>query len=220
MKENLRLSGHPDVELSFTPPGGSKQNPIERCHREVWSIVRSRGFVKKLKNVQEWRSRLEEIACIIYQRPLCRTDDGRILTPCSLAFGSSYGVEGSRVQAVREYFYTECFLIRRRRHNPRERRGHLVTGAFVLVHKPNPTKDELPYEVGRLIENAAGVAIVRMGGKNIRVPVRSIAPQESVDSSEGRVVTESTGSTREMSLSTSQPSMSTQNSQKQTVQHD
>ena len=220
MKENLRLSGHPDVELSFTPPGGSKQNPIERCHREVWSIIRSRGFVKKLKNVQEWRSRLEEIACIINQRPLCRTDDGRILTPCSLAFGSSYGVEGSRVQAVREYFYTECFLIRRRRHNPRERRAHLLTGAFVLVHKPNPTKDELPYKVGRLIENAAGVAIVRMSGKNIRVPVTSIAPLESVDSSEGRVVTESTESTMEMSLSTSQPSISTQNSEEQNVQHE
>ena len=211
MKNDLLLSGHPDIEFSFTPPGGSKQNPIERCHREVWSIIRSRGFVKKLRNVQEWKSRLEEIACVINQRPLCRTDDDRILTPCSLAFGSSYGLDGSRVQAVREYFYTQCFLIRRRRHNPHQRRAQLVTGAFVLVHKPNPTKDELPYQVGRLIENAAGVAIVRMGGKNVRVPVTSIAPLESVDSPEGRVVTESTESTREMSLSTSQPSASIQN---------
>ena len=194
----LRLAGHPDLEIVHTPVAGSQQNPVERAHRECWQIIRARGFVKILKKNPESQNCLDLISSVINQRPLVRSSEETVLTPAILAFGSCHGVDGSIIQSIRSYFYRECFLLRRRRHNPHQRREMLSVGCFVLIHKSNPLKEELPYKVGRLIEYYAGTAIVRSAGKNLRVPVTSLCPLDeffnadaSGDSSGGRVVNNS-----------------------------
>ena len=174
----LKNSGHPDLVIEHTPPHGSTSNPVERAHRECWAILRSREFVRHLRK-DDWRSCLEDVSATINRRPIAVYHENNryeILTPAKLAFGSCFGVDGARVVHVRQYFYEQVFLIRRRRHTPQARRALLSVGALVLVKNVESTKLDLPFDVARIVSINKGSLTISTKGVVKKVPTTIVAP--------------------------------------------
>jgi hypothetical protein len=147
----LRTNGHPDLEIVHTPVHGSTSNPIERIHRECWSVLRSRPFVKHLRR-DNWKDCIEDVSATINRRPIGIYEvEGKfeVLTPAKLAFGACYGVDGARVIHIRRFFYEQIFLIRRRRHTPQARRASMAVGSLVLIKNFDSSKLDLPFDIAR-----------------------------------------------------------------------
>jgi hypothetical protein len=67
------------MEFHHTAPYASHQNPVERSHRELWSVLRARKFAKAVQQD------LEEVSWIVNRRPLGVYTDGTVITPALLA---------------------------------------------------------------------------------------------------------------------------------------
>ena len=83
--QQLNGYGHTITEVTITDKGASETNPVERLHKEAWSIVRCKQFDRLRGHIEE--QDLEEIASIVSSRPLGLEDNGSIITPATLAFG-------------------------------------------------------------------------------------------------------------------------------------
>jgi hypothetical protein len=195
----LRRSGHPDLEVSRTPVAGSVANPVERMHRELWTLVRSRGLLKLTSD------ELEAAAAVINQRPLAIHREGSsviVITPAKLAFGSSHGVDGVALAAFRQEFYERYFLLYRRRHNSSVRRMLLTISSYVLVSNKAAEWDRAQslFHIGQVVAIGKGFLTIRFTSGQVKdVSTDMVAPldryffEESTtdiagDSSEGRVV--------------------------------
>jgi len=178
---SIATSEWPGVEFTTTAPYASHQNPVERAHREVWSILRARRFAKAvLEDVENVTNEdLEEIAWIINRRPLGVYRDGAMITPAGLAWGASHSGTGSKLAEVRRYFYENIFLLLRRRHLPsrRSRRATVSIGEIVLFQAgPEKGKHEFVHDVGRIIAIEGNSAIVKNSKNVFRVASNFIVP--------------------------------------------
>jgi hypothetical protein len=224
LKDNLisklRSTGHPDLIATKTPVDGSVANPVERQHRDLWQLVRTRGFMRSLPQAgttDELNRALEEAAAVINHRPLAFHRDAGvtdIITPAKLAFGSCHGLDGGVNLRFRQLFYEQYFLIYRRRHNQAYRRMKLHVGAYTLVINKTGDKTQQPFNIGHLTEIGKGFLMVRFTtGEIKKIATNCVAPLDRYfyedreqhpleDSSGGHVV----NSTRndEFSGSTSQ----------------
>ncbi len=137
----------PGIKFYHTAPYAIHQNPVERSHREVWSVLRARKFTKAVQQDIEnvTNEDLEEISWIVNRRPLGVKTDGAVITPALLAWGASHGRTNERLKEVRKYFYEEIFLLFRRRHLPSRglRRASVSIGEIVLFqHGQKESKAE------------------------------------------------------------------------------
>ena len=194
----LKRSGHPDLEVSRTPVGGSVANPVERMHRELWTLVRSRRLLSLNPN------ELDAAAAVINHRPLATYRDGSsviVVTPAKLAFGSSYGFNGQELAEFKQEFYERYFLLYRRRHNSGARRMLITISSYVLVSNKAAewNRTDMLFHVGQVIAIGKGSLTIRFTSGEIRdVSTNMVAPLEryffdenaaetAVDSPGGRV---------------------------------
>ena len=187
LKDNLitklRGSGHPDLTATKTPVDGSVANPVERQHRDLWQLVRTRGFMRSLPpagTTDELNRALEEAASVINHRPLAFHRDAGvtdIITPAKLAFGSCHGLDGDVNLKFRRLFYEQYFLIYRRRHNQAYRRMKLHVGAYALVINKTIDKTQQPFHIGCLTEIGKGFLMVRFTtGESKKIATNCVAP--------------------------------------------
>jgi hypothetical protein len=181
LRNALRRAGHLSCEVTVTPKGASEQNPVERLHREVWSVIRCRKFGAKLKLAMESGGEvngqilLDEISSIVNSRPIGYDPDAPpgagVITPAMLAFGRSSGSEKTisvRLIELRRFFYEACFDALRRRFNSRSPRNHLYVGQRVLLREASGYRGDFPVKVGKII-SVDGPRISALEGGRTRV---------------------------------------------------
>lgn len=179
------------VEFSFRAPHASQQNPVERSHRELWSLLRVRKFVKAIDEDGEMISNetLEWVSSIANSRPLGVDPEGQVITPSLLAWGANWSTGKDKLKHVREFFYSNLFAMSRRRHLPNRnvRRTSVYIGMKVLFQHRGPAtlqKDEFGHEVGTVVGvgtpgNTSSV-VVKAKGKDYRVHSSAIIPLSPV----------------------------------------
>lgn len=159
----------------------SSQNPVERAHRDMWSILRSRKSTKSLsEDIQDITNEvLEEVMCIVNRRPL-GTQGDTVVTPARLAWGANQiGPGGERLENFRRFFYENLFALNRRRHLPnrRLRRAFVPVGDMVLFqHGTREAKDQFEHRVGRVIAIEGNIITVQSQGKEVKVGSASVIP--------------------------------------------
>jgi len=169
------------IEFSFRAAYLSNQNPVERMHREMWSVVKARKFSKALDedDVTINQDTLEEVCAIINLRPLGVLPSGEVVTPALLAWGANHSQGSTKLTEVRRYFYENIFALQRRRHLPNRhlRRTPVSIGTNVLFQYGGPgRKDEYLHDVGRITEVSGNVVSVRSKGKTYRVGASAVIP--------------------------------------------
>ena len=164
----LQALGHTSCEVSHTPVGASQCNPVERLHREVWSVLRSRKFCARITACpgDPW----DEICYIINCRPLgFDSQKLTLITPAALAFGSLAAAGpprpiDDRLHGLRDYFYNSLFDEQRRRfHSANIRRAAVHVNQLCLTRNQEANKLDYPVDIGK---------IVAIGPKGISVLVR------------------------------------------------
>jgi hypothetical protein len=183
----IRAAGHFEVEFTTAPTYAPRQSPVERMHRELWSIFRSRKFSATLTKggVEIDNDMLDEVSAIINSRPLYTAatprDGEMIITPSFLAFGVAHGTTGAALFAIRRYFYENYFLLLRRRHlPPRARRHAIFIGQMVLgLDGSHKSKHEYPFVVGRVAEINGGQVKITSGGQTRIFESSAVAPLPS-----------------------------------------
>jgi hypothetical protein len=174
----LKRSGHPDLEVSRTPVAGSVANPIERMHRELWTLVRSRKLLSLSPEA------LDAAAAVINHRPLAFHRDASsviVVTPAKLAFGSSYGFNGQDLAKFKQEFYERYFLLYRRRHNSGVRRMMITISSYVLVSNKAAQwgRTDMLFHVGQVIAIGKGFLTIRFTSGEIKdVSTDMVAPLE------------------------------------------
>jgi len=167
LPKELKQLGHHQVTITTTDKGASETNPVERPHREVWSILRS----KHLKRVNGLISEgdLLGIVSIINSRPIGIDDDGLIITPATLALGPAQSDRGiaTRLCEVRDRFYQQHFDQLRRRYSTKGiRLGTLVVGTNVLIYSPSGFKGDQRFKTARIVRIDGPKVTVRLISKN------------------------------------------------------
>jgi hypothetical protein len=153
LPKELQKLGHQLVSITTTDKGASETNPVERPHREVWSILRYK-HIKRINGLISDEDLLDIVA-IINSRPIGIDDDGSVITPATLAFGPAHSNEpiGSRLIQVRERFYQQHFDQLRRRYSTKQiRLGSIRIGTNVLVYQPGVFKGSDQFTVARIIK--------------------------------------------------------------------
>jgi hypothetical protein len=171
-----------DPDIVYTSPDAPYTNPVERIHRDVLSIIRSKKFLRLcvIEN-SGCQDALDEISGIINQRPLGRfvSSDGReaVLTPALLAWGGT--ASANNLRELRTYFYELCFANLRRSHrlsNNGKRRGDILIGQRALLLNPT-TKLQFPFELCRIVDIQGAYFIVMLSdGREKRVGAMQLAP--------------------------------------------
>ncbi len=176
----IAMGQDPDIE--YTTPDAPYTNPVERTHREVLSIIRSKKFLRLcVLDKSRCQDALDEIASVINQRPLGRyaSPDGReaVLTPALLAWGGT--ALAYNLKELRAYFYELCFANLRRvyqKSSNGQRRGNIMIGQRALLMNPT-TKLKFPFELCRVVDIQGAYFIVMMSdGKEKRVGSMQLAP--------------------------------------------
>lgn len=197
----LRAEGHLQLAVTNTAPYSSQQNPVERLHREMWSILRTRRLGHLVAEHVITDELLEGVSAIINRRPLGVSTDGPrwiVVTPARLAFGSAYNQTGSELHGIRTFYYEECFLQFRRRQLPSkgQRRAPLRVGMVVLCYDPTAGKAELSFFAARVVAMEPGNRVQVRGptGDLRKVTANTVVPladyfqvDHSPDSLEGHV---------------------------------
>jgi hypothetical protein len=194
LEQELRVRGHVSCTTTTTTKGASQTNPVERLHRELWSILRCRKFcsrmteaLRRAKGGEEMEGILDEICYIINSRPLGYDEtDKSAITPATLAFGRA-SAEGrsisERLREVREYFYNYCFDDLRRRHI-KVRRVLTTVGQKVLAHIPSKYKGDFPVVAGEVCGIDGAKISVRSAGKIYEVSSQQILPLKKFETTE------------------------------------
>lgn len=176
----IAMGQDPDIE--YTTPDAPYTNPVERTHREVLSIIRSKKFLRLcVLDKSRCQDALDEISSVINQRPLGRyaSPDGReaVLTPALLAWGGT--ALAYNLKELRAYFYELCFANLRRVHQKSsngQRRGSVLVGQRALLLNPT-TKLKFPFELCRVVDIQGPYFIVMTSdGKEKRVGSMQLAP--------------------------------------------
>ena len=159
------------VEFSTTAPYESSQDPVDRCPREVWSLIRARKAARFIGDEIN-NEVLESVDSIINQRPLGVYEDQKTVVPPARLAWSCNHVCGQRLTEFRECFYANLFSWFRRRHLPN--RFHpiaLGVGSFVLypISASEETKDTFSHAFGRIVGIDGNVFSIESGGKLYKV---------------------------------------------------
>jgi hypothetical protein len=163
-------------EISFTVPNAPYNNPVERMHAEVRSIIRTSKFKQRcLIDSRGVQLTLDTIANIVNQRPIGVFED-EIITPALLAWGSRWSTQ--LLPQLRSYFYERCFELLRRTHlRSSQRRGNLVVGARALLSTPQSGKLSTPFSLCRIVDVVGNHILVRTSdGKTRKVGSAQLAP--------------------------------------------
>lgn len=182
----LAKSEWPGAEFSNTAPYASHQNPVERAHRDVWSVLRARKFSKLLTEETGPLNNeiLEEVGYILNRRPLGVYRDGTVITPAVLAWGASYGRDGESLQTLKKYFYEEIFHMFRRRHLPSRymRRNAVSVGQIVLAQLgPVSDKMEFSHTIGKIVAMTGNVVTVKNSSATFNVASNAVVPLNFAD---------------------------------------
>jgi hypothetical protein len=168
------------IEFSNRAPHVSQQNPVERSHREMWSLLRARKFTRALDDDNQDLSNetLEEVCGILNRRPLGLFPDGTVITPAVLAWGANHTSGAARLQEVRKYFYENIFAIYRRRHLPKRqvRRSVIFVGQKVLYQYGPSDKMDYAHGLGTVVGIHGAVVHVRAQGKTLQVGTGEVIP--------------------------------------------
>ena len=180
--ESLARKEWNGVEFFKRAPYESSQNLVERSHKDMWSVLRSRKASKLLRE-EVWDITdqvLEEVCYIVNRRPLGVTETGEVVTPAKLAWGSNWiGDGGNRLVKFREFFYENLFALHRRRHLPNRkmRRALVPVGDMVLYqYAVRGAKDEFEHEVGKVVAIDGNIVTVQSRKREYKVGSSSIIP--------------------------------------------
>ena len=121
---------------------------------------------------------LEEVCFIVNRRPLGTTEEGSIVTPALLAWGSNCIQGTDKLVNVRRYFYENLFAMQRRRHMPsrHQRRAILSVGTNVLFQYGHGDKAEFHHDVGQVVAIDGSSLTIRAGRKSYKVASSAIIP--------------------------------------------
>ena len=168
-----------DIQHELTPVGAKYRLSVERLHREVWSVLRGRKFGRHITNsltaeVEVNERIVEEICYIINQRPLIQSP--ALITPAKLAFGpvTACGEISPQLVTLRDYFYTNWFIILRRRIGKVKRRVGL--GDHVLIRRQNRLKSQFPFSTGRVIGITGSELMIEADRKKFRAGCYEVVP--------------------------------------------
>ena len=182
---SIRRLGHLECEATLTSPGASQTNPVERMHKEVWSILRCRKFCSRIREVIDPNPKsvetiLDEVCYIINTRPIGLDEDSPIpITPATLAFGTQAEARPirERLWEVRNYFYERCFDNLRRRFTDKNLRKALVrVGQNVLVRIPEVYRGDFPVVAGRIVSIQGAKIFVKNKEKTYEASSTQVIP--------------------------------------------
>lgn len=175
----------PLVQFSRTVPYSSHQNPTERMHKEVWSLLKSRKTTYAIEEDvgnEITQDVLQEISFVLNQRPLGVDEQQQVITPARLAWGTAWKEEGRyKLLKFREYFYREVFSIMRRKHLPIRnlRRTSVAIGNRVLFQLEDKDKHEFSHELGVVVSVDGNKISIRRKGSIVIVNSRNAIPLKS-----------------------------------------
>lgn len=155
-KSTRLVDSLPGVEVSLTAPDTPYTNPVERLHAEARCIIRSEKFIRRCivdGSDLQVQDALDQIASVVNSRPLgrfCEGDREGIITPATLAFGSS--MKSNELIELRSYFYQRIFSTFRRAFAPSRPGLRLLVGQRALYFSDFTSKSQPRFELCRIVD--------------------------------------------------------------------